>query len=184
MAILSTSIETEQAPIYKFNILPIHSAQVAQKTNPNLRSSWKFAGTASGELPTTMSFASRVHEPGAEQRGPVMIARPTGRKIEVQEPEGLDPITLFNTQFNSRRFTTSSPSILPMAEPKEPKAKRKVSFASKADTIPPPCMDLVLYREYGPDWFRLNSETLGAKVPLWQAALTLGLVLMEYLSLA
>lgn len=155
MAIILTYIETESVPSPKFNPLPVPS----QKTYTKIHSNWKIAtephhddNVTAGKPPRVMQSTGWSFEPGIEQRGPVIITRPSGRKIVITEPEGLDPITLFNTQYNSRRSSSLSSGLSSQPTPKEQqRGKRKVRFSRWQDIIPPVCTDLVLYREFGPD---------------------------------
>lgn len=158
MAIILTYIETETVPSPKFSPLPIPSA-TPQKTYTKIHSNWKIAtephhddSVAAGKLPRILQSTGWSFEPGVEQRGPVIITRPSGHKIVITEPEGLDPITLFNTQYNSRRSSSLPSGLSFQSTPKEQqRGKRKVRFAKWQDIIPPVCTDLILYREFGPD---------------------------------
>lgn len=158
MAIILTYIETETDPSPKFSPLPIPSA-TPQKTYTKIHSNWKIAtephhddSVAAGKPPRILQSTGWSFEPGVEQRGPVIITRPSGHKIVITEPEGLDPITLFNTQYNSRRNSSLPSSLSFQSTPKEQqRGKRKVRFAKWQDIIPPVCTDLILYREFGPD---------------------------------
>jgi hypothetical protein len=118
---------------------------------------------------------SRTDPPSA-LRGPVTITRPAGCKTVAPEV-GLDPITEFNTRFNSQRFTSSC-----LASATRSKEKRRVTFAKKLDIIPPVCTDLVLYRAYGPDSFRLDTETRWLRKAFWSGIWIVGLLVMQYLS--
>lgn len=159
MAIILAYIETESIPSHKFTPLPVPSTTTPQKTYTKIHSNWKIAtepyrddGVTTGKPPRILSSTGWSFEPGVEQRGPVIITRPPGHKVTITEPEGLDPITLFNTQYNSRRSSSMSSSLSFQSTPQEQqRGKRKVRFAKWQDIIPPVCTDLVLYREFGPD---------------------------------
>lgn len=193
MAIILAYIETESIPSRKFNPLPFPPpSAIPQKTYTKIHSNWKIAtdphrdDVITGKSPRIMSSAGWYFEPGVEQRGAVIITRPSGHKIIISEPEGLDPITLFNTQYNSRRNSSVSSSLSFLPKPKEQqRKKRKVTFAKEQDIIPPVCTDLVLYREFGPDsclsYTATSARVRFAWLRSWVVALVvayLGLVLL------
>lgn len=195
MAIILAYIETESIPSHRFAPLPVSTPQ---KTYTKIHSNWKIAtephhddSITTGKPPRILPSTGWSFEPGVEQRGPVIITRPPGHKVIVTEPEGLDPITLFNTQYNSRRSSSVSSglSFQPTPREQQQRGKRKVSFAKWQDIIPPVCTDLVLYREFGPDSYLSYTAASGGgrRVRgfdwgrLWIAALAvayLGLVLL------
>lgn len=184
MAILLAYIDAEPNLRCKRNALSIPAAAAAQKSYAKIRNSRKIATTpheaATDEPPTVLPPVHLVHEPDIQHQGPVKITQPTGYRVVPLELEGLDSVTAFNTQLNSRRSTSSYTSTSPVAKLKE---KKRVTFAKKLDIIPPVCTDLVLYREYRLDSSRLNTETRKMRRILWSAFLVMGLAVMEYFSL-
>lgn len=91
--------------------------------------------------------------PAAAHR-PVRIPRPSGLKITPQAAEdGLDPTTAFNTQFNARR-----PALISYPEIKTKTGGKRVRFKERDEVIPPVCMELVLYRAYGPGDFKVQCS--------------------------
>lgn len=85
----------------------------------------------------------------------------------------VDAETLWNTQFNSRRSTTSAASSS-TGSPR-PNRRKRVGFAKELDIIPPVCKDLVLYKRDA----SVPPGREGVKWWMW----ILGLIVLEVLFL-